>query len=72
MDPSPRNASLVAGIAMLVLPGQGVLTIVIGIMLLDFPGKYRFERSLAARRPVLRSINWLRRRANRPLLHVDA
>src|SRR5438270_309056 len=27
------------GVLMLVLPGQGILTIVIGIILLDFPGK---------------------------------
>jgi hypothetical protein len=59
---------IVAGIAMLVLPGQGILTIAIGIMLLDFPGKYRLERWLIVRRPVLRSINWLRRRAKQPPL----
>ncbi len=53
------------GIAMLVLPGQGILTIMIGVTLLDFPGKYRLERWLVSRRPVLRSINWLRRCAGR-------
>lgn len=57
------------GILMLVLPGQGILTILIGVMLIDFPGKYRFERWLVVHRPVLRSINWLRRRAKRdPLI----
>jgi hypothetical protein len=56
---------IVVGIVMLVIPGQGVLTIVIGIMLLNFPGKYRLERWLVVRRPVLRSINWLRRRSKR-------
>jgi hypothetical protein len=59
---------LVAGIAMLVLPGQGLLTIVIGIILMDFPGKYRLERWLATRRPVWQSLNWLRKRARRPEL----
>ena len=29
------------GIAMLVLPGQGILTIIAGMMLLDFPGRHR-------------------------------
>ncbi len=57
-----------AGIVMLVVPGQGLLTIVIGLMLVDFPGKYRFERWLVSRPPVLRSINWLRRRRGRPAL----
>lgn len=59
---------LVAGIAMLVLPGQGLLTIVIGVILMDFPGKFRLERWLATRRPVWRSLNWLRKRARRPEL----
>ena len=62
---------IVAGIIMLVLPGQGIFTILIGIMLLNFPGKYRLERWIAARRPVLRSINWLRRRAGRAPLVPD-
>ena len=57
---------VLAGIAMLVLPGQGLLTIAIGMMLLDFPGKYKLERWLISRRPVIRSMNWLRRRACQP------
>jgi hypothetical protein len=59
---------IVAGIAMLVLPGQGLLTIVIGIILMNFPGKFRLERWLATRRPVWGSLNWLRRKARRPEL----
>ena len=30
------------------VPGQGILTIVIGIMLLDFPGKHRWERKIVS------------------------
>lgn len=52
-----------AGIAMLVLPGQGILTILPGIMLLDFPGRYRFVRWIIARPQVIQTLNWLRRRA---------
>src|SRR5512140_3149386 len=48
--------------ALLVLPGQGILTIVIGILLLDFPGKRELERRVVARPAILRSINWLRQR----------
>jgi hypothetical protein len=62
---------VVAGIIMLVLPGQGIFTILVGIMLLNFPGKYQLERWLATRRPVLRSINWLRQRARRAPLVPD-
>jgi hypothetical protein len=61
---------IVAGLAMLVLPGQGLLTIVIGVLLLDFPGKRELERRIVARPAILRSINWLRKRGGRPPLVV--
>ena len=61
---------ILIGIAMLVLPGQGLLTIFLGIILVDIRGKYRLERWLVGKRPVLRSINWLRRRAGHPALRV--
>ncbi|NLC70004.1 MAG: hypothetical protein GX751_01460 [Desulfuromonadaceae bacterium] len=61
---------LLIGIAMLVLPGQGLLTFVLGVMLVDIKGKYRLERWLVGKRPVLRSINWLRRRGGHPALRV--
>ena len=35
---------LLAGLAMLLLPGQGILTMVIGMSLLDFPGKRKMAR----------------------------
>jgi len=53
------------GIAMLVLPGQGILTIVIGLVLINFPGKYRLERWIITRGPVLRAINLIRQRSGR-------
>jgi hypothetical protein len=62
---------IVAGIVMLALPGQGILAILIGIMLLNFPGKFRLERWIITRRPVIRSINWLRRRAKHAPLVLD-
>ncbi len=63
---------VLAGIAMLVLPGQGVLTIMLGLMLLDFPGKHRLERRIIRLPPVRNSMNWLRRKANAPPLQLDA
>lgn len=53
------------GLAMLVLPGQGLLTLLIGFMLVDLPGKYRFERWLVSRPRIASGINWLRLRAGR-------
>ncbi|RJX33598.1 MAG: hypothetical protein C4531_05105 [Desulfurivibrio sp.] len=61
---------ILAGILMLVLPGQGLLTILLGVMLLDFPGKYRLEKWLVSRPAILKSINWLRKRAKRPPLEL--
>ena len=59
---------VVAGIGMLFLPGQGLLTIFVGLLLLEFPGKHRLERRLIAWGPIYRAINGLRRRAGRPPL----
>jgi hypothetical protein len=61
---------IAAGIVMLVLPGQGIITIVVGLMLSDFPGKFRLERWLASRRLLIRAMNWTRSRAGRPPLQV--
>lgn len=56
---------LLAGILMLVLPGQGLLTILLGIMLINFPGKRRLEILIIRRRSIERAIDWMRRRAGR-------
>jgi len=59
---------LLAGIAMLVLPGQGLLTIMIGIACSTFPGKFRLQRRLVSRPGVLHALNWIRRKYQRPPL----
>lgn len=59
---------LLGGTIMLFTPGQGLLTVVVGLLLLNFPGKRRFEIWLVSRKPVHRAIDWMRRRAGkRPL-----
>ena len=62
---------ITGGIAMLVLPGQGLLTILAGLMVMNFPGKYRLERWLVSHKSIARSINWIRRRANKPVMRFD-
>jgi archaellum biogenesis protein FlaJ (TadC family) len=57
---------VITGFIMLFIPGQGLLTIAIGLALLDFPGKYTVERWVVTRGPIRRSINRIRRRAGRP------
>ncbi len=59
------------GVAMLLLPGQGVLTLLVAMVLLDFPGKRRLERRLAKSPRLLSMMNRLRRRAGREPLSID-
>ena len=53
------------------VPGQGILTILLGIMLLDFPGRRKLEHKLLSRPAVLNTINKLRRRFGKPALVLD-
>ena len=57
---------LLAGIAMLVLPGQGLLTMFLGILFIDFPGKHRIETKLIRHPQILKVINALRKKADKP------
>ncbi len=62
---------ILAGLAMLVLPGQGLLVLLIGIMLADFPGKVRLERWIVSRGKVLKTINKFRKKFGRPPLQME-
>ena len=61
---------LLAGFAMLFLPGQGVLTILVGISLMNFPGKQQLEAKLIGQPAVLRAINAMRNKFNKPPLII--
>lgn len=63
---------VLAGVAMLLLPGQGLLTIAVGLLLLDVPGKGRLERRLVQRPAVWRALTWIRAKAHRPPLERPA
>lgn len=56
------------GIVMIFTPGQGVLTILIGVSLLDFPGKRRLEVRLVGQPAVLKALNAIRHRFGQPPL----
>jgi hypothetical protein len=64
---------ILLGIVMAVpgVPGQGFLTIIIGITLLNFPRKRRLERRLIGRPAILRAINRLRARFGHRPLELD-
>ena len=50
---------------MLVLPGQGILTMVIGFSIMDFPGKHRLNDRIVANRKIQQSLNWIRRKGGK-------
>jgi len=53
------------------IPGQGILTILLGLIVLDIPGKRPLEAKIIRRPKVLAAINNLRKRWNKPPLIVD-
>ena len=61
---------IVAGFLMLFLPGQGLLTLLLGIMMSHFPGKYRLEQWFIRQPGILNGLNWFRQRGgHKPLQH---
>ena len=58
------------GLALLVLPGQGLLMMLVGLMLMDFPGKRRLERAVVRRPALWKALNWMRRRRGKPEFQV--
>ena len=53
------------------VPGQGLLTILLGIMLLDFPGRERLEQKLLSKPSIVNTINRLRGRFGKPPLVLN-
>ena len=61
---------LFAGFLMLFLPGQGILTVLIGISMLDFPGKRNLEAKMIGQPTVLHAINGMREKFGKPSLII--
>lgn len=53
------------------VPGQGVLTILLGLIMLDIPGKRPLEAKIIQRPAVLAAINRLRAKYGKPPLIMD-
>ncbi len=63
---------VLAGLLMLFIPGQGLLTLLVGLMIMNYPGKYALERWLIERPHVLNALNWLRAKYGHvPLMPPD-
>ena len=56
---------IVAGFLMLFLPGQGLLSILLGISLVNFPGKRRLELHLLRIQGIRNTVAWVRQQAHR-------
>ncbi len=63
---------IIGGLLMLVLPGQGLLTIVTGLLLVNYPGKYKLEQKLSSMPSIFRALNWIRSKAKKPPLQRKA
>ena len=61
---------ILGGLLMLVLPGQGLFTILMGLILSNYPGKYNIERRFISIPSVLKTVNWLRKKSNKPPLEI--
>jgi hypothetical protein len=59
---------VLAGFAMLFLPGQGLLTILIGVSLMDFPKKRVLEAKMVGQPTLLGVINSMRHKFGKPPL----
>lgn len=62
---------VIAGVAMLIGPGQGILTILCGLIMIDIPGKRPLEARLIKRPAILAAANALRAKYRREELVVD-
>lgn len=53
------------------VPGQGLLTVLLGVMLVDFPGKRTVEQKLLKRPAITNAITRLRQKFGKPPLQLD-
>jgi peptidoglycan biosynthesis protein MviN/MurJ (putative lipid II flippase) len=61
---------VLSGFIMLFIPGQGILTMIAGIVLMDFPYKYKMMRKVIKNSRVLGFINRLRKKADQEPLKI--
>lgn len=57
---------ILTGIAMMFTPGPGLVCLVLGIALCEFPGKHRLLKWVVRRPSVFTTLNWLRKKASKP------
>ncbi|MHC5082639.1 MAG: hypothetical protein ACYTET_01690 [Planctomycetota bacterium] len=61
---------IIVGLVLLFLPGQGIITILIGFSLTNFPGKFNIEKWIVRRPGVSGTLNWIRSKVGKPPLVI--
>lgn len=64
-------ALLLLGLLLLVLPGQGLLTMIAGLALMDFPMKRRLMQRILGNKRVRAALDWLRRKTGKEPFHWE-
>jgi len=59
---------LLTGFIMLFTPGPGLICMLVGLMIINYPGKYRLERWLIHRPLILQAVNAMRKKRSQPPL----
>ena len=59
---------ILLGVVMLFTPGQGILAIIVGLFLMEFPGKKRLEHKIIENEITFKSLNWMREKFKKPPL----
>ena len=62
---------IIMGLAALVLPGQGILMILVGLMMSDYPKKFDLEKKIITIKAVRKGINWIRIKSNVDKIKLD-
>jgi len=60
---------LIVGMIMLFTPGQGILSILFGLMIMNYPGKFRLECAIMRKPLIFKAVNRMREKQHQaPLL----
>jgi hypothetical protein len=57
---------VILGLILLVTPGPGLVVLLVGVSLAEFPGKHRLLINIAIQPNVFSSLNWMRTRRGKP------
>lgn len=61
---------IISGFILLFMPGQGLLTMFIGVLLVDFPGKWELQKRIIRKKKVADALNWIRRKGGKKELEI--